>query len=199
MLRELWGAMNNTLHFATGNDEMTTPQDFFDAASEAAGGFVADMAASLASTKVPENWWGPDHHDPTRQDSLVGLWPTDGPLWLNPPYSNPEEPCPKGTCKKKRCRERGYHCEVYLPGCVDFVRKAAIEMERGVETWTLLAARTSNEWFHDYIWDLDLNRPQPGRTVHFVRGRLRFGNTGNSAPFPSILVRFKLPRWPFGY
>lgn len=46
----------------------------------------------------------------------------------------------------------------------------------------LLPARTDTRWFHDYC--------VLGR-VEFVRGRLKFGGSKNSAPFPSMLVIFE--------
>lgn len=47
----------------------------------------------------------------------------------------------------------------------------------------LLPARTDTKWFHEYIY---------GRAeVRFVRGRLKFGGSKNSAPFPSMVVVFQ--------
>lgn len=48
----------------------------------------------------------------------------------------------------------------------------------------LLSARTDTAWFHDYIYD------QEDCTILFLRGRLKFGNSENSAPFPSMIVTF---------
>jgi len=46
----------------------------------------------------------------------------------------------------------------------------------------LLPARTDTRWWQDNV---------PGASfVVFIRGRLRFGNATNSAPFPSALVVF---------
>ena len=45
----------------------------------------------------------------------------------------------------------------------------------------LLPARTDTAWFHDYC--------RRGY-VQFIRGRLKFGRSKNSAPFPSMLVFF---------
>ena len=45
----------------------------------------------------------------------------------------------------------------------------------------LLPARTDTAWFHDYC--------RCGEVV-FIRGRLKFGRSRNSAPFPSMLVFF---------
>lgn len=46
----------------------------------------------------------------------------------------------------------------------------------------LLPARTDTKWFHDYCWKY-------GR-VYFIRGRLKFGGSTNSAPFPSMITVF---------
>ena len=45
----------------------------------------------------------------------------------------------------------------------------------------LLPARTDTKWFHDYC--------TKGR-IEFIKGRLKFGNAKNSAPFPSMIVVF---------
>lgn len=47
----------------------------------------------------------------------------------------------------------------------------------------LLPARTDTKWFHNYI----LNKA----TVHWIEGRLKFGNAKNSAPFPSMIVVYQ--------
>lgn len=46
----------------------------------------------------------------------------------------------------------------------------------------LLPARTDTAWWHDYCIK--------GK-IRFVRGRLKFGGSKNSAPFPSAVVIFK--------
>ncbi len=48
----------------------------------------------------------------------------------------------------------------------------------------LLPARTETAWYHDYI----SNNPQ-AHTI-FLRGRIKFGNSPNNAPFPSMIVVF---------
>ena len=47
----------------------------------------------------------------------------------------------------------------------------------------LLPARTDTRWWHQYA-------PR-AQEVRFVRGRLRFGDGRNSAPFPSVILVFK--------
>lgn len=46
----------------------------------------------------------------------------------------------------------------------------------------LLPARTDTRWFHDYIYKK--------AEIRFIKGRLKFGNAKNSAPFPSMIVIF---------
>lgn len=46
----------------------------------------------------------------------------------------------------------------------------------------LLPARTDTKWWHDYCMKGEIT---------FIRGRLRFGNAKNSAPFPSAIVVFR--------
>lgn len=47
----------------------------------------------------------------------------------------------------------------------------------------LLPARTDTKWFHDYI----LGKAE----IRFLKGRLKFGGSNNSAPFPSMVVVFR--------
>ena len=47
----------------------------------------------------------------------------------------------------------------------------------------LIPARTDTKYFHDFI----LHRSE----IRFVKGRLKFGEGKNSAPFPSMLVIFR--------
>lgn len=47
----------------------------------------------------------------------------------------------------------------------------------------LLPARTDTRWFHDYIY---------GKAeIRFLKGRLKFGESKNAAPFPSMIIIFK--------
>ena len=63
-----------------------------------------------------------------------------------------------------------------------WVRKGYEESRKpGTLVVMLLPARTDTAWFHDYCLHGD---------VTFLRGRLKFGNSKNSAPFPNMLVKF---------
>ncbi|WP_270851702.1 DNA N-6-adenine-methyltransferase [Fusobacterium varium] len=47
----------------------------------------------------------------------------------------------------------------------------------------LIFARTDTKYFHDYIY---------GKAeLRFIKGRLKFGNCKNSAPFPSMIAIFR--------
>ena len=47
----------------------------------------------------------------------------------------------------------------------------------------LLPARTDTKWFHDYCL--------PFGKIRFLRGRVKFVGSKNSAPFPSMVVVFR--------
>lgn len=54
----------------------------------------------------------------------------------------------------------------------------------------LLPARTDTKWFHNYCYR------KPNVEIEFIKSRLKFGESKNSAPFPSMLVIFKPKLWP---
>ena len=66
-----------------------------------------------------------------------------------------------------------------------WVRKALFASVNGATVVMLIPARTDTKWFHDYIYKRD------NVEIRFVKGRLKFGNSKNSAPFPSMVVVFK--------
>ena len=64
-----------------------------------------------------------------------------------------------------------------------FIEKAYKEHKKGATLVALLPARTDTRWFHDYI----MGKAE----IRFLKGRLKFGNAKNSAPFPSMIVIFR--------
>ena len=48
----------------------------------------------------------------------------------------------------------------------------------------LLPARTDTQWWHSYVI-------AHAAEVRFIKGRLKFGGSKNSAPFPSAVVVFR--------
>lgn len=71
----------------------------------------------------------------------------------------------------------------YGRGIGKFVEQAYEHSLRGLLVVCLLPSRTDTKWFHDYC--------TKGK-IEFIRGRLKFGNAKNSAPFPSMVVVFGL-------
>jgi site-specific DNA-methyltransferase (adenine-specific) len=118
-------------------------------------------AAATAENCWVENYIGPDRTRVDRRDTLACPWAET--TWLNPPYSQ----------------------------CRAFIEKAAMEARRGCTVVALVPARTDTRWFHAHIYDRDANRFRPGVEVRFLKGRLKFGDSANSAPFPSMLVIFR--------
>ena len=68
----------------------------------------------------------------------------------------------------------------------EWVQKCYYEAQKpGTIVVLLIPARTDTRYFHDYI----LHRSE----VRFLKGRLKFGDSKNSAPFPSMVVIFRSP------
>jgi site-specific DNA-methyltransferase (adenine-specific) len=64
-----------------------------------------------------------------------------------------------------------------------WIEKAYKESLKGAIVVCLIPARTDTAYWHDYIF---------GKAeVRFLRGRIKFGDGDNSAPFPSAVVIFK--------
>ena len=85
----------------------------------------------------------------------------DAWAWCNPPYS------------------RGLQAR--------FIEAAALRRE----VVMLLPARTDTKAFHAYIYDAETWQPRLGVEIRFLPGRLKFGGSTNSAPFPSMIVVFR--------
>jgi phage N-6-adenine-methyltransferase len=63
-----------------------------------------------------------------------------------------------------------------------WVEKAYLEAERSIVV-ALLPAKTDTKWFHSFIY----GQFDPV----FIKGRLKFGGSKTSAPFPSMVVTFR--------
>ena len=66
---------------------------------------------------------------------------------------------------------------------VKWMKKAFEESKKGAVVVCLVHARTDTRWFHDLAWKAD--------EIRFVKGRLKFGDGKQSAPFPSLIVIFR--------
>jgi phage N-6-adenine-methyltransferase len=61
-----------------------------------------------------------------------------------------------------------------------WMKKAFTESQRGALVVCLIPSRTDTRWWHDWV--------MKSSEVRFVSGRISFGSSKNSAPFPSCIV-----------
>lgn len=64
-----------------------------------------------------------------------------------------------------------------------FMEKAYREAEKGCTVVCLIPSRTDTRWWHDYV--------MKAQEIRLIKGRLKFGGSTNSAPFPSAIVIFR--------
>lgn len=64
-----------------------------------------------------------------------------------------------------------------------WVRKGYEESLKGKLCVFLVASRTGTKWFQDYCLPF-------AKEIRFIKGRLRFGESKNSAPFDSVVIVF---------
>jgi phage N-6-adenine-methyltransferase len=123
--------------------------------------FTVDAAATKENAKCSD-FLGPGG---IFSDALASdvVWGHGARVWLNPPYSQ----------------------------CRAFIEKAVDQARRGNTVVCLVPARVDTLWWHAYVWN-GITRQWCDRVeVRFVRGRLKFGGSKNSAPFPSVVIVFR--------
>ena len=64
-----------------------------------------------------------------------------------------------------------------------WVEKAFKEAQKGKTVVLLIPSRTDTKWWHEYV--------MKSKEIRFIKGRLKFDEHKNSAPFPSVVVIFK--------
>jgi len=97
-----------------------------------------------------------------QEDGLQIEW-KGNKIFVNPPYSN-----------LKTTKKQG----------LGWVEKSHLECQKGKLIVLLIPARTDTQWFHEIILKNNYE-------VRFIKGRLKFGNTNDCAPFPSMLIIMK--------
>jgi len=153
--------------FSKASDMWATPRAFFEAL-DAEFHFKVDAAASPENTQC-KRWYAAAMWDDKAlggDGALTGDWFEDdgpGPYYLNPPYSR----------------------------CAAFIAKASEEAKKGCTVVCLVPARVDTRWWFQYVWSEEQQRPLPGVEVRFIKGRLKFGDSKNSAPFPSVIIIFR--------
>lgn len=65
-----------------------------------------------------------------------------------------------------------------------WIKKAYEEHMKGATVVCLIPSRTDTTYWHDYIFG-------KASDIRFLRGRLKFGDSKNSAPFPSAVIIYK--------
>ena len=62
-----------------------------------------------------------------------------------------------------------------------WIEKAYNESLKGGKVVCLIPSRTDTKYWHDFIFN-------KASEVRFIKGRLKFGDSKNSAPFPSAII-----------
>lgn len=152
----------NNIHFSSKDTTWETPQDFYDKLNGIFK-FTLDPCCSPFTAKCKKYFTPKD-------DGLVQSWEGET-VFMNPPYG-------RGMIE-------------------EWVKKANIEKALTVG---LIPARTDTKWMHENIfskvpyscYDFDFFKRYcdlfKSNLVWFVKGRLKFGGSKNSAPFPSMVV-----------
>lgn len=114
-------------------------------------------------------------------------WATPRALFdeLNVEFRFNFDPCPLGEMEQDGSSplfttwvgRRVYCNPPYDKGIAQFLERAQ-EAEIAV---FLLPARTDTRWFHNLVLPF-------AKEIRFVKGRLKFGDSKNSAPFPSMII-----------
>lgn len=67
----------------------------------------------------------------------------------------------------------------------EWVKKCYTESQKpNTIVVALIPARTDTQYFHDFIY-------HKAKEIRFIKGRLKFGNAQNNAPFPNMVVVWK--------
>lgn len=77
----------------------------------------------------------------------------------------------------------GFRCWMNPPYGREIGKWVEKASKQGEIVVCLLPSRTDTKWFHDYIYKK--------AEIRFIKGRLKFGDSKNSAPFPSMIVIFQ--------
>ena len=120
--------------------------------------------------------------------SLRGDWKTPRALYqaLYAKFRFDYDPCPvkpKVNGLESEWGNINFVNPPYGKEIMKWIQKGYQENLKGKTVVFLIPSRTDTRWWHDYIMKADETR--------FIRGRLKFDDQKNSAPFPSAIIVFK--------
>lgn len=102
---------------------------------------------------------------------------------LNEEFHFNDDPCPlNGAGGLDREWGGATFCNPPYSEISSWVQKAYSESQKGKTVVLLIPSRTDTKWWHEHI--------MKAQEIRFIKGRLKFGDSKNSAPFPSAIVIF---------
>ncbi len=117
--------------------------------------------------------------------SITDDWKTPLSLYnkLNEEFNFNDDPCPLGGTGGL---DRDWGTRVFVNPPYSELRiwckKAYEESLKGKIVVMLIPSRTDTIAWHEYC--------MKAKEIRFIKGRLKFGNSKNSAPFPSAIIIF---------
>jgi hypothetical protein len=124
--------------------------------------------------------------------SLRGNWKTPTALYqaLDAEFRFDHDPCPtkpKDSGLDSEWRNVNFVNPPYGREIGKWIEKGYEESLKGKVIVFLLPSRTDTRWWHEFVMKAD--------EIRFIRGRLKFDDQKNSAPFPSAVAVFKPKSW----
>jgi DNA N-6-adenine-methyltransferase (Dam) len=104
---------------------------------------------------------------------------------LNSEFSFDFDPCPPSPEFNGLTipwGERNFVNPPYGRELPKWIKKGYLEYVLGKTVVFLIPSRTDTKWWHEYI--------MKASDIRFIKGRLKFGDSTNSAPFPSAVIVF---------
>ena len=119
--------------------------------------------------------------------SATEHWETPAETYaaLDTEFHFTDDPCPRHPVTDGLSREWGtvtFCNPPYGKKICDWLLKGYIESLKGKTVVFLIPSRTDTRWWHDFV--------MKAHEVRFIKGRLKFDDHKNSAPFPSAIVIF---------
>lgn len=104
---------------------------------------------------------------------------------LNSEFNFDHDPCPPQYSIDGLTSEWGsvnFVNPPYGSALPKWIKKAFEEYQKGKTVVLLIPSRTDTRWWHEYC--------MKAQEIRFIKGRLRFDDQKNNAPFPSAVVIF---------